>query len=238
MTEMKRMPTPSGRFMLEPEAIAILEKYGISYPAHALARSRRDACDIAEKLGFPVVLKVVSAQVPHKSDAGGVAVNLTSRDAVGKAWETVTASVKKAVPDAEIEGMLVCAQAPEGVEAIVGGVDDASLGPTLMFGLGGIFAEILGDVAFRSIPLTRLDAEEMIREIKGFPLISGARGKEPCDLESLIALLLAVAQLLADNPHFAELDCNPVRLYPHGLMVLDARILAADPPDSARGSVI
>ena len=214
--------------MSEPDAIAILEKYGIPYPARALAHSREEAGEIAEKLGYPVVLKVVSAQVPHKSEAGGVAVNLKSRDAVENAWETVTASVKKAVPGAEIEGLLVCSQASEGVEAIVGGIDDASLGITLMFGLGGIFTEILGDVAFRSIPLTRLDAEEMVREIKGFPLLAGARGNKPCDLESLITLLLAVARLLADNPEFIEMDCNPVRLYPHGLMVLDARIFVAD----------
>lgn len=222
------MAIPNGRFMLEPEAIAILEKYGIPYPARALARNGAEAGTIAETLGFPVVLKIVSAEVPHKSEAGGVAVNLVSREAVEQAWETITAAVRKAVPGAAIEGMLVCAQAPEGVEAIVGGIDDASLGPTLMFGLGGIFAEILGDVAFRSIPLTRLDVDEMIREIKGFPLLTGARGKEPCDLEALAALLLAVAELLADNPDFAELDCNPVRLYPHGLMVLDARIFVAE----------
>ena len=226
------MSTRSSRFMLEPEAIAMLEKYGIPYPAHGVARDKTEAGVIAEKLGFPVVMKVISPQVPHKSDAGGVLVNLGSKVAVEQAWETITRNVKTAVPDAAIEGMLVCTQAPEGVESIVGCLEDVSLGATLMFGLGGIFAEILKDVAFRSIPLSRLDAEEMIREINGFPLLNGARGKEPVDLESLTSLLLSAARLFSDNPDFAEMDLNPVRLYPQGIMVLDARILVAGQDDA------
>ena len=140
-------------------------------------------------------------------------------------FEKMTASVKRAVPSAEISGALVCAMAPQGVEAIVGGLIDPNLGATVMFGLGGIFAEVLKDVSFRCVPLNSLDAEEMIAEIKGYPMLTGARGQTPCDLKAVADLLLAVSRLLQEHPEIQELDLNPVRLYGDGLLALDARIV-------------
>ena len=213
------------RFLLEPEAVQLLGKYQIPYPAHALAHSSDEAVRLAEHLGHPVVLKVVSPDVIHKSDAGGVLVDLGSSKLVRTGYDRMLADVLSHQPDARIEGVLVCKQAPPGLEVIVGGLDDPMFGPTIMFGMGGIFAELLRDVVFRIAPLRRLDAQEMIHEVKGYPLIAGLRGQKACDEEALAALLLAVSQVVTENREINELDLNPVRLYEQGLLVLDARVI-------------
>jgi acyl-CoA synthetase (NDP forming) len=215
----------TGRFVLEPDAIRVLEQYNIPYPEHGLARSPEEAARIAGELGYPVVLKVVSPDVVHKSDAGGVVVGLGDGKEVRTAYERISDGVQAAVPRARIEGVLVCKQAPDGLEVIVGGLDDATFGPTVMFGLGGIFTEVLKDVSFRVAPLERRDAEEMIEEIRGYRLLTGARGQANYDLDATIDLLLSVSRLLIDHQEIKELDLNPVRLYHRGLLVLDARIM-------------
>ena len=133
--------------------------------------------------------------------------------------------VRKAIPEGEVRGALVCRQADPGIEVIVGALKDPIFGPAIMFGLGGIFTEVLKDVSFRIIPIERIDAEEMIREIKGYPILTGLRGQKPRDLEALADLLLAVSRLVSERPDIEELDLNPVRLYEQGLLVLDARIM-------------
>jgi acyl-CoA synthetase (NDP forming) len=213
--------------LLEPEAIGLLQAHGIPYVEHAVANSAEEAVDIAERLGYPVVLKIVSPDVLHKSDAGGVVLGLQSGPEVRQAYEHILAAVAENTPEAEIRGMLVCRQAPPGLEVIVGALQDALFGSTVMFGLGGVFTEVLRDVSFRIAPVERHDAEEMIREIQGFPLLAGARGLEPCDLEALENLLLAVSEMVVTRPDINELDLNPVRVYAEGLAVLDARVLVA-----------
>ena len=215
----------NGRFILEPHAVEYLKQYQIPYPDHGFARTLEEAVRIADRLGYPVVLKIVSTDIIHKSDAGGVVVGLKSADELAQSYQTIVSHVHKTMPDASIEGMLVCQQAPDGLEAIVGALDDPVFGATVMFGLGGIFAEVLKDVAFRIAPLERLDAEEMIAEIKGYPLLTGARGGPACDMDMLIDLLLAVSRLATENPDIRELDLNPVRLFERGLMVLDVRLI-------------
>jgi acyl-CoA synthetase (NDP forming) len=215
----------TGRFVLEPDAIRVLEQYNIPYPEHGLARSPEEAARIAGELGYPVVLKVVSADVVHKSDAGGVAVSLGDAASVRGGYKAMMDRVRDAVPDARIEGVLVCKQAPDGLEVIVGALDDATFGPTVMFGLGGIFVEALKDVSFRIAPLERRDAEEMVAEIKGYSLLMGARGQAGCDVRAVTDLLMAVSQMVTDHPEIKELDLNPVRVYEKGLMVLDARMM-------------
>jgi acyl-CoA synthetase (NDP forming) len=215
----------TGRFVLEPDAIRVLEQYNIPYPEHGLATSPEEAARIAGELGYPVVLKVVSPDVVHKSDAGGVVVGVGDGREVRSAYEGILDGVRAAVPRARIEGVLVCKQAPNGLEVIVGGLDDTTFGPTVMFGLGGIFVEALKDVSFRIAPLERRDAEEMVAEIKGYSLLMGARGQAGCDVTAVTDLLMAVSQMVTDHPEIKELDLNPVRVYEKGLMVLDARMM-------------
>jgi acyl-CoA synthetase (NDP forming) len=218
--------TPQGeRYVLEPQAVQLIEQYGIPYPAHGLARDADEAVEIAEELGYPVVLKVVSPQVAHKSDARGVLLGLGDSASVGAGFRAIWDRVGSSVPGARLEGALVCQEAPAGLEVIVGALEDATFGPTIMFGMGGIFTEVLRDVSFRVAPLRDRDAEEMIREIQGYPLLSGARGQAPLDVEALAELLLSVSQLVTDHTEIQELDLNPVRVYEDGLLALDARMV-------------
>lgn len=221
------MSAGMGRALPEPEAAALLAEYGIAYPEHAYVHSAREAAEAADRLGYPVVLKVVSPDVIHKSDVGGVASNIHDATGVSQAYEAIMRSVRTHKPDAAVPGMLVCRQAPSGLEVIVGGLQDAVFGPALMFGLGGIFTEVLGDVTFRIVPIGPGDAEEMIQEIRGYPLLAGTRGQAGCDVEALAHLLLAVSRMMSEHAGMQELDLNPVRVYEQGLMALDARILLA-----------
>jgi acyl-CoA synthetase (NDP forming) len=219
------MSEPESHFLLEPEAISILEQYAIPYPAYDVAHNPEEAAKIAAKIGFPVVLKIVSPDAVHKSDVGGVMVGLQDAAGVRQGYTGLIEKVRSKVSQAHIEGILVCKQAPAGAEVIIGGLIDPTFGQTIMFGLGGIFTEVLKDVSFRIAPLERRDAEEMIREIQGYPLLSGVRGQAACDLEALVDLLLSVSRMVMEHPEIRELDLNPVRLYEKGLLVLDARIL-------------
>ncbi|HUT71085.1 MAG TPA: acetate--CoA ligase family protein [Desulfatiglandales bacterium] len=213
------------RFLLEPEGIEYLRSYQIPYPDHGLAHSEEEAVDIAGRLGYPVVLKVVSADVPHKTDVNGVAVGLEGGDQVAAHFKRIHEEVKRALTEASVEGVLVCRQAPEGLDVIVGALDDPVFGPTVMFGLGGIFTEVLGDVTFRIAPLERHDAEEMVREIRGYPLLAGVRGRQGYDTEQLTELLMSVSRMVIERPEIRELDLNPVRLFERGLMALDVRVI-------------
>jgi acyl-CoA synthetase (NDP forming) len=211
--------------LLEPEAIKLLQAYGIPYPDHGMAATSDEAVQIAERLGYPVVLKVVSPEVLHKSDVGGVLVGLTDARSVRQAYDQIRKSVTDHVPGADIRGVLVCRQAEPGLEVIVGALQDALFGPTLMFGLGGVLVEVLKDVSFRVTPLDRQDAEAMVKEIQGYPLLKGVRGQPGADIPALVDLLVNVSQMVTEHPEVHELDLNPVRVYDKGVLVLDARIL-------------
>jgi acyl-CoA synthetase (NDP forming) len=222
------MSTGAAAMVPEPEAIAILEAYGIPYPDHGVAHNPDEAVAIAERIGYPVVLKISSPDVLHKSDAGGVAVGLENAAAVRQAYDRIVQAVGVAHPGARTEDMLVCCQAPAGLEVIAGAMRDAMFGPTLMFGLGGIFAEVLRDVTFRVLPIEAADAEEMVREVRGYPLLAGVRGQAAYDVGALVDLLVSLSRLFLDHPGIEELDLNPVRLCDAGPMALDARIIARD----------
>ena len=216
-----------GRVLPEPDAAALLAEYGIAYPEHAYVQSANEAAEAAGRLGYPVVLKVVSPDAIHKSDVGGVALGIQDANGVARAYEDIVRSVRAHKVDAGVPGMLVCRQAPPGLEVIVGGLQDVMFGPALMFGLGGIFAEVLEDVTFRIVPIESGDAKEMIQEIRGYPLLAGARGQEGYDIEAVADLLLAVSRMMAEHAEIQELDLNPVRVYEQGIMALDVRILLA-----------
>ena len=215
-----------GRTILtEIEAKQVLEEAGVPVSPARLAKTRAEAMQVAAQLGFPIVLKIVSPQITHKSDVGGVALNLTSADEVGAAFERVVASAKQHEPDATIDGVAVQRREKQGTEVIVGMTTDAQFGPVMMFGLGGVMVEILKDVAFRVVPINERDARQMIHEIKGFPLLEGYRGSDPADIEKLQALLMKVSSFIEQHPEIAELDLNPVFAYKDGAIAVDARIV-------------
>ncbi len=216
------------KVVLETEAIKLVGKYGIPYPNHKLAQSADEAGKLASSMVYPVVLKIVSPDISHKSDAGGVMLNLNDKKEVEQGYRDLTDSISVNFPTAEIRGVLVCEQADEGLELIVGALHDAVFGPTIMFGLGGIFTEVFEDISFRIAPIKRIDAEEMVQEIKGTKILEGIRGQAPKDKDALIELLMSVSRMITEEKGLKELDLNPVRLYEKGLLALDARIVQGE----------
>jgi acyl-CoA synthetase (NDP forming) len=215
----------SQNLLTEVESKALLKKAGIPVIEAKLARSKKEAISISNKIGFPVVLKISSSDVVHKSDSGGVKLGLANAAQVGKAYSEIISSVKQAYPKAQIEGVSVQPMAPPGVEVIVGMSKDSQFGPVLMFGLGGILVEVLKDVAFRIVPVTTRDARAMIREIKGYPVLEGYRGQKPASIPALEKLIVKVSQFVEKNPQIKELDLNPIFAYPDKAVAIDARII-------------
>jgi acetate---CoA ligase (ADP-forming) subunit beta len=215
----------------ESEAKQLLKEAGIPVVETQLATSQKEAMAISEKLGFPVALKIASADVVHKSDAGGVKLGLKNKTHVGKAYAEIMKSIQTAFPNAGIDGVSVQTMAPKGVEVIIGMSKDAQFGPVLMFGLGGVLVELLKDVSFRIVPLQPRDAGEMIREIKGFPLLQGYRGSEPIDIANLENLLLKVSAFVDKTPAVKELDLNPIFAYKDCAIAVDARVILEKLPD-------
>ena len=215
-----------GRAPTEPEAWEIMEAYGIAMPPHRLVRSAGEAAEAAEALGCPLVLKVVSRDILHKSEAGGVRLGLESADAAREAYIGIMDSVAVYHPRARIEGALAYGMLPAGgVECIVGMTRDPSFGPAMMVGLGGVYVEILKDVALRVLPISKADAEEMVNELKGVSLLKGARGAEPSDVGALADVIMKAARIAEENPRIMEIDLNPCIVYGKGAFPVDARIL-------------
>jgi len=215
----------SQNLLTEVESKELLKKAGIPVVEAKLSRSKKEAISISKEMGFPAVLKISSPDVIHKSDSGGVKLGLANATQVGKAYNEIISSVKQAYPEAQIEGVSVQPMAPPGVEVIVGMSKDPQFGPVLMFGLGGILVEVLKDVSFRIVPVTERDAREMIREIKGYPILEGYRGQKPASIPSLEKLIVKVSQFVEKNPHIKELDLNPIFAYPDKAVAVDARII-------------
>jgi len=217
-----------GRSVLtEVESKQILQDAGIPVAMAEVAATAADAVAVADRLGYPVVLKILSPDIAHKSDAGGVKVGPNWAAEVQTAFEEIVAAVKARQPEARIEGVAVQKMAAHGTEVIVGMSKDPQFGPVMMFGLGGIFVEVLKDVAFRVVPLEARDAREMVREIKGFPVLEGVRGQDPADLAALEALILKVSEFVEAHPEIDELDLNPVFAYKDGVIAVDARIVVS-----------
>lgn len=217
-----------GRTVLtEIESKQILAEAGIPVAAAQLATTADEAGALAQKSGLPAVLKVVSPDITHKSDIGGVKVGLASTEDVKQAFDEIMAAAKKAEPKARIDGVAVQKMATLGTEVIVGMSKDPQFGPVMMFGLGGIFVEVLKDVAFRIVPLEPKDAKQMVREIKGYPVLEGVRGRPPADLAALEGLILRVSEFVDAHPEIEELDLNPVFASADGVIAVDARIVIA-----------
>jgi len=217
--------------LLEPEAKEICRAYQIPIPNFGVAHSGSEAAKLAEKVKFPVVLKIVSRDILHKSEARGVLLDLRSREQVELGYQKIIDNARAYNDSARIEGVLVQHMAPEGIEVIVGGIRDSQFGTTVLFGLGGIFVEVLKDVTFRVAPLDELDSREMIKEVHSYPILRGVRGQPAADEEAIIGILQATSRIMLDNSCVEQMDLNPTMVYGSGASVVDARIIlqASDP---------
>jgi acyl-CoA synthetase (NDP forming) len=223
-----------GRTLLtELESKQVLHDLGIPTTLGQLATSEEEAVRAAEAMGYPVVLKIASPDIVHKSDVGGVKLHLQDGEAVRQAFRAMQQSVAAQAPGARVDGISVQPMAAPGVEVIVGMSKDATFGPVLMFGLGGVLVEVLKDVTFRIVPLSQRDAREMIHDIQGFPVLAGYRGAAPADLEALQHILLTLSAFVASTPEIKEIDLNPIYAYAQGALAVDARVLLEEVPASA-----
>ena len=211
--------------LLETEAKTICTEYGIPVTKFNLAKNEKEAAAQADQIGYPIVLKIVSPDITHKTEAGGVMINVKNSVEVVCGYNKIIENVKKYKAEAKIVGILVQEMAPQSTEVIVGAIKDPQFGQTVMFGLGGIFVELLKDVNFRVAPITADDAKEMITQLKAFPLLNGYRNTPPADIDALAAILCNVSCLVMENPEIKELDLNPVMAYPKGAKTVDARII-------------
>ena len=215
----------TGRQLPLHQAFSRIAEQGLPCTTFALANSQAAAVKIAQEQGFPVALKISSPDILHKSDVGGVHLNLSSAEAVEDAYDDLLAAVNNNCPESQIDGVLVSKMAPPGMEVIVGMNRDPQFGPIILFGLGGIMVEIFQDVSIRLLPLTQDEALSMIREIKGYSLITGYRGQPAVDEQALADCLLTVARLAEGSPDIVEIDLNPVFAYPNGIQVADVRMI-------------
>ncbi|MGC2063636.1 MAG: acetate--CoA ligase family protein [Thermodesulfovibrionales bacterium] len=219
-----------GQFQFaEDDSRDILTSCGFTFPAKELATTPRAAAAAANRIGFPVVMKISSPDILHKTDIGGVRVGVGSRKEAAEVFSQLTLNAKRFVPQAFINGVTVYEMVPKGKEVILGISYDRTFGHMIMFGLGGIYVEVLKDVSFRIVPLTGTDAEEMVREIKTYQLLKGARGEKPVDLESINDAILRLSRLATDFPEVIELDINPLVVTEKGAIALDARIILSRP---------
>jgi acetyltransferase len=212
--------------LIESEARDILKAYGFRLPESRIARTTKEAVRAASEIGYPVVMKIDSPDVLHKSDMGGVRVGLKDEAAVEEAFFEITSNIQLRQPQARILGVMVQEMISQGREVILGITRDLQFGPMIMFGLGGIYVEVLKDIAFRIAPLSVEDADTMIREIQSFPLLRGVRGEAPADIEGIRDALLRLSQMAMDFPEIIEADINPLLVCPegHGAVAVDARI--------------
>ncbi len=216
-----------GRDLLLSESLDLLELYGIATAKNVVATSVAEAQAAAEQIGYPVAIKIIAEQISHKSDVGGVQLNLRNRAAVGAAFEDMMARIQHAYPDANIDGVLVQPMITGGRELILGGRQDPHFGPVVLVGLGGIFVEIFEQVNVRVAPITHSEAKAMLASLRGYSILTGARGHKPADIHAVVDAILRVAQLLVDYPQIQELDINPLRVFHEGegCVALDARII-------------
>ncbi|MEA3293916.1 MAG: acetate--CoA ligase family protein [Euryarchaeota archaeon] len=203
----------------------ILREYGIPFVQKITATSLQEAIEAANTLHYPVVMKISSPDISHKTDVGGIILDLNSDEEIKKAYLTMMDSVKKNARKARIDGVIIQKMAKSGLEVIVGVKLDPQFGHVIMFGLGGIFVEVYKDVSFRVTPIDRKTARDMILEIKASSILQGARGQEPADIDAIINVITGLSDMLRKNPDIIELDINPLIVYSHGVVAVDARML-------------
>lgn len=213
--------------LYEHEAFELLRRYAIPVPDYGMARDEEEAASIAEKIGYPVAVKVVSRQIVHKTDVGGVVLGVSDRSSLMEACRRIKESVRAKAPYAEIQGCLIQKMVSQGVELIIGAVYDDIFGHVVAFGLGGILTELYRDISMRLVPLDEEDAWGMVKEVKAYRLLTGYRGTPPRDVHAVVDIIVKFSRLLAENPAIREADLNPVIALEEGrgAYVVDARFL-------------
>jgi len=214
--------------LLEHEALALVKSYGIPVAKYGIVFDESDVERVVKSIGFPVVAKVVSPDISHKSDVGGVILGIKDIEGAVKSYRQIISNVKKYVPNAKIVGVLYQKMASPGyIEVIVGATRDQTFGPVVMFGIGGIFVELLKDVSFRLAPLDPEDADDMIKEIKGYRLLEGYRGMPPRDVEAIKDILIKTSKIITDIDRIQDIDLNPIMLYEKGkgALTVDVRVI-------------
>jgi acetyltransferase len=217
-------------FLLAEEGRNVMEAAGVQMPETRVARSLDEAVRFAEEIGYPIVLKVVSRDILHKSDVGGVALDLENRDEIMDAYQAIMSNCRTRMPEARIQGIQVSEMAPEGVELIVGARRDPAFGPTIMFGMGGVYVEVLKDVTFRAVPFSRAEAIEMMKEIRAYPLLLGVRGEDPKDIDTVLDTIIRLGTIIQNCEGISDIEVNPLMAYEQGLgaKAVDVRVLLSD----------
>ena len=211
--------------LLEPEAKAIIGHASIPVASHRVVKDVVGAIEAAKEINYPVALKVVSPDILHKSDAGGVSLNIKDASELETRWTQMILELADEMPLSAIEGFLVEEMAPPGTEVIIGGIRDAQFGPAVMFGLGGVAVELLKDVSFRLAPVTKEEAFAMMAEVKSFPLLTGYRGSTYKDLDAIANAIMKVGEILTEVSSIKELEINPLVVYERGAVAVDARAI-------------
>jgi len=211
--------------LLETESRELLKEYHISLPEAELADSIEKAIEAGNAMGYPLAMKVVSPDIIHKSDAGGIKLGLKNQEDIKTAFKEIMTNAEKTAEKKNIIGTLISPMAKKGQECIIGMIRDAQFGPVIMFGLGGIFVEVLKDVSFRVAPLAEEDIDEMIQEIKGYAVLTGIRGEKPKDIDAIKDILARLSEIVIDNPEIEEIDLNPVIVHEKGASIVDSRVI-------------
>ena len=221
----EKILTSGRKIALPDESLEIVKLFGIDVPDYALVKTAREAVEVSKEIGFPLVLKIASPDALHKSDMGGVAMDLKNVQEVERSYNKVIDNLKRNVPNARIEGVLIQKQMPEATQLIVGGLYDEQFGPAVMFGLGGVFVELFKDVSFRIAPVTETEALEMVKEIKAYSVLSGYRGAKMLDITQLTQTIVNISELISNINAIKEVELNPLFVYEKDVSAVDARVI-------------
>ena len=225
MNEIISKASKENRNLFEYESMQLLSKYNVNVPSYRFIKSRSEIYELPNDIRYPVVLKVVSKDILHKSDCGGVIVNIHSFNELIEAYDKMNNDFLKMSDNAEIKGFLISEQVPQGAEFIAGAIEDENLGKALMIGFGGIYVELFKDVVLEMYPISRNEALDMVKSLKSYKIIQGYRGHEPLDENKVADLLLTINQIIKDIPEINQIEINPFYLYENDLIAVDAKII-------------
>jgi len=221
----KKISDSGRKIALPDESLDIVKLSGIDVPSQVLVKSPGEAVKKSAEIGFPLVMKIASAEAIHKSEAGGVVLGIQSVQEVEEQYSKITSDFKGEIPDAKISGVLLQKQIPDATHLIVGGLHDEQFGPVVMFGMGGVLVELFKDVSFRIAPVTELESLEMIREIKAYPALSGYRGSKALDIEQIAKSIIIISDLITNISTIKEVELNPLLAYEKNVMAVDAKVI-------------